>query len=334
MRKVLLPALALTLASLTACSAFSDDTGSVKEGGKPQIAAAFYPLEFLADRIGGDLVDVTDLTQAGGEPHDLEIGIQQTAALTEADLIVFESDFQPAVDDSVEQNAEGEVLDVADVVDLQEFGTEEGEAVDHEHSDDEHSDEDHSDEDHSDEDHAGHDHGSDSGTDPHFWLDPARMAEVGDAMAERLAEIDPDHAEDYRTNAEALHTELTDLDTAFTDGLADCQRDIIVSTHDAFGYWDKYGVYVAPVVGLTPDAEPTPAALSRLQQLIKDEGITTIFYERLASTRYTDSLKDDLDLSTEVLDPVEALTEETASQDYVSLMQSNLAAVRQANGCR
>ena len=108
---------------------------------------------------------------------------------------------------------------------------------------------------------------------------------------------------------------------------------MIVSSHDAFGYWSKYGIEVAPVAGLTPDAEPTPAGLARLQELIREEGITTVFSERLASPRLTDSLAHDLGLRTAVLDPVEGLTSDDASADYLSLMHDNLAALQEANGC-
>ena len=108
---------------------------------------------------------------------------------------------------------------------------------------------------------------------------------------------------------------------------------MIVSSHDAFGYWSKYGIEVAPVAGLTPDAEPTPAGIARLQQLIREEGITTVFSERLASRALTDSLAHDLGLRTAVLDPVEGLTSEDADETYLSLMRENLTALEEANGC-
>jgi zinc transport system substrate-binding protein len=108
---------------------------------------------------------------------------------------------------------------------------------------------------------------------------------------------------------------------------------VIVTSHDAFGYWAKYGIDVAPVAGLTPDAEPTPAGIARLQQLVRDEGITTVFSERLASPELTDSLAGDLGLRTAVLDPVEGLTGEDSAEDYLSLMHQNLTALQEADGC-
>jgi zinc transport system substrate-binding protein len=171
------------------------------------------------------------------------------------------------------------------------------------------------------------------GDDPHFWQDPLRMAAAGDAIAEQATEIDPDHADDYAANAADLRRDLEGLDAAYAAGLTGCARDTIVVTHDAFSYLGKYGVRLASIVGLSPDAEPTPADLARLQELIDAEGITTVFSETLVSPRTAESLADDMGISSDVLDPIEGLSDQTEGEDYPSLMQANLAALEKANGC-
>jgi zinc transport system substrate-binding protein len=183
------------------------------------------------------------------------------------------------------------------------------------------------------EEHAeeGHDHGD---LDPHFWLDPVRMADVADAVADALAEVDPDNADDYAANAEDLRADLEELDAAYTSGLADCDRDTVVVSHDAFGYLSRYGLEVAPIAGLSPDAEPTPADIAQLQELIEHDGVTTVFSERLAPPELTETLAEDAGVKTAVLDPIEGLTDDTAEEDYLSLMEQNLEALERANGCR
>lgn len=299
-----LPLLLAVLLFGTGCAAFSDDTtaGSDGEGsgagGGLSVTAAFYPLQYVSQRVTGDLVEVVNLTQPGGEPHDLALSVAQTAEVAESDLVVYEADFQPAIDAAVDQKTGGSVLDVSDAVDLvavSEAGSEE--------------------------------------FDPHFWLDPARMADLGDAMAERLGEIDPDRADTYAANASTLRNDLNALDTEYTEGLAGCERSTIVVSHEAFGYLSKYGLEIEPIAGLSPDAEPTPADLGRLQQVIDDAGITTVFSERLVSPALSESLARDKGISTAVLDPIEGLSDETSDQDYVSLMRANLAALEEANGC-
>lgn len=319
----------LAVSALSGCAAFSDDGAGSGEGSGDgvRVVAAFYPLQYVAQRVAGDRAEVANLTKPGGEPHDLEIPPSETAKIVDADLLVVESGFQPAVDDAVEQNAGGEVVDAADVVELLPAGDEHAGESAEEHA--EHADEDHAEEGHAEE--EGHDHGD---VDPHFWQDPARMARLGDAVADRLAEVDPDHAEEYAANAERLRGELTDLDTAYDEGLAGCERDAVVVSHDAFGYLEKYGLTMQPIAGLSPGAEPTPADLARLQDLIGSEGITTVFSERLVSPRLSESLARDAGVTTAVLDPIEGLSDQTADDDYLSLMRSNLDALVKANGCR
>lgn len=335
MRRLTVPALLLALPLTLAaggCAAFSDDAGSDGAGsgeGPVKVAAAFYPLAFVAERVGGDDVQVSNLTSPGAEPHDLELTVEETADIEAAQLVLVEHGLQPAVDDAASQLGGDRVLDAADVVELIPASADvvaEEQAEEGEHSEDEHSDE-HADE-HSEGD--GHDHGD---VDPHFWQDPTRMATLTTAVADRLAEIDPDHADDYRANGEALVGDLQDLDAAYTSGLANCQRDTIVVSHDAFSYLGRYGLTVEGIAGLSPDAEPTPADLQRLQGLITSDGITTVFSERLVSPRLAQSLADDLGITTAILDPIEGLSSDTSDEDYLSLMQENLTALEKANGC-
>ena len=124
-------AAALALATLTACG------GTAGAGDdRSDIAASFYPLAWTAERVAGEQHTVRNLTSPGGEPHDLELSIRETAAISEADLVVFESGFQPVVDEAVADAAQGEVLDVVDVVELAVDG--EGHEADdgHDHADD------------------------------------------------------------------------------------------------------------------------------------------------------------------------------------------------------
>lgn len=325
-----LAALALaTTMTLGGCGALSDDSGGGGDDGKVQVATGFYPLQYVAERVGGDLVEVEAASAPGKDPHDAELTVQETATIASADLVVLLKGFQPAVDEATEQNGTGEVLDAAEVVELlpaEEGDHDHGDEDDHDHADD------HADDHAEADEHAGHDHGDD---DPHFWLDPLRMAELGDAMADALSEVDPDHADEYAANAARLSTDLEELDEEFRTGLAQCELDTVVVAHDAFGYLEeRYGLHFDPVAGLTPDAEPTPADLQELQELIREEGITTVFSERLASQQFTGALADDLGLETAVLDPLEGLSDETADEDYLSLMRANLAALQEANSCR
>jgi zinc transport system substrate-binding protein len=281
------------------------DTGS---GSGRRAVASFYPLAWVTEQVAGDGWSVDNLTQPGQEPHDLDLTIAQTATLESADLVVLEEGFQPAVDAAAE-NTDAPVLDAAAVVDLLPAGE-------------------------TAEEHAGHEEGHDHGdADPHFWLDPLLVADFADAVAGELAEVDPDGAQTYADNAAALRTELAALDQDYTDGLASCERTTTVVSHQAFSYLARYGLELEPIVGLSPDAEPTAADLGRLQELNASDGVTTEFSERLVSAKMAETLADDLGVTTAVLDPIEGLSDATSDEDYLSLMRANLTALQRANGC-
>lgn len=288
---------------LTACGGGTADAG---DSGHNAVAA-FYPLAWVTEQVAGDGWQVTNLTHPGGEPHDLELGISQTVALDEADVVVFEHGFQPAVDQAVENVGSATLLDVAEAVEL--HPAEEG-----------HEDEGHEDEEHGD-------------LDPHFWQDPLLVADLADAVAEALTQSDPDGADAYTANAEAVRADLEALDAAYTEGLASCERNTVVVSHDAFGYLERYGLHFEGIAGLSPDAEPTPAVLAHLQELIDEEGITTVFSERLASPAMAEALASDTGVTTAVLDPIEGPADDVKGSDYLALMEQNLTALQTANGC-
>jgi zinc transport system substrate-binding protein len=317
----LVPLASIVTASVLLAGCGSTDAGA--SGSGRQAVASFYPLAWVTERVAGDGWTVDNLTQPGQEPHDLDLTIAQTASLESADLVVLEEGFQPAVDAAAE-NTDAPVLDAAAVVEL--IPAAEG---DHDHegeSEDEHAEE----EGHAEEDEGHDDHGD---LDPHFWLDPLLVADFADSVADELAEVDPDGAQTYADNAAALRAELESLDEDYTSGLASCERSTTVVSHQAFAYLTRYGLEFEAIAGLSPDAEPTAADLAHLQEVIEADGVTTVFSERLVSPKMAETLADDLGVTTAVLDPLEGLSDETADEDYLSIMRSNLSALQQANGC-
>lgn len=105
--------LVLTLMILTpACAGRAGS--SQAEASSISVVASFYPLAFAAQRVGGDAVTVTNLTPPGVEPHDLELAPEALELIASADVVVYLSGgFQPAVEEAVEAEASGVVVDVA-----------------------------------------------------------------------------------------------------------------------------------------------------------------------------------------------------------------------------
>lgn len=303
---------------------------------------AFYPLHFLTEQVGAGVVEATDLTPAGADPHDLELSPVDVAMIEQADVVVYLSGFQPAVDTAVEQVSGPMALDLAQVVDLEDTSatvrTTEGTAAhddDAHNHDDAHDDDEH---DHDDEGQAHHgdgedDHAHDHGPlDPHFWLDAERMARAAEAVADALAEAAPGHADDLNANATALGTALQDLDDRYREDLASCTDEVMLVSHLAFGYLaQRYDLTQVGIAGLDPHVEPSPARLAEIRQVVQAEDVGTIFLDPLASPRVAEALADELDLQVRTLDSLENRHHEDA--DYLDVMEMNLEALTEGLVC-
>ena len=278
-------AAAAALTSLVGCR-----TTTAQDSGKPSVVAAFYPLQYAAQQVGGDTISVTSLTPAGVEPHDLELTASQVADISQADLVLYVKGFQPAVDEAVAQQAPDRALDVSAALPL-----------------------------------LGHD--------PHVWLDPANMSAIGTAIANRLAEVEPDAATTVAKSATAFGSTMDALESEYRAGLATCRLHDLVVSHEAFAYLaHAFGLNQIGISGLSPDAEPSPARLKEVADLVTSKGITTIYYETLVDPKIAQTIADETGAKVAKLDPLEGLTTGSTG-NYVSIMKDNLATLRNGQRC-
>lgn len=284
--------------------------------GRIQVVASFYPVAEAAARVGGPRAEVTNLTPAGAEPHDIELTPSQVDRLEDADVVVYLGHgFQPAVEEIAERRQSGSV-DLLDVLGLDDPAGASGEGGD-----------------------GGHDHPAVDGDelDPHFWLNPRLMARAATAVSAALAGASPADAGLFEANAGRYREDLDALDREFAAGLKACDRKEIVTAHAAFSYLaERYGLTQLAIAGLSPETEPDADRLARLTDQIAAKGITTVFYEELVAPTVAETLAREAGVATAVLNPIEGLTQDqiAAGKDYAAVMRDNLAALRAALGCR
>ncbi|WP_089773218.1 metal ABC transporter substrate-binding protein [Ruania alba] len=259
-----LAGLSLT-ASLAACESGSEETGSA-DG--VTVLAAFYPLQFVSERVAGEEASVTSLTPPGADPHSLELAPVQVAELADADLVIYSSGLQPAVDDAVASQPPPRLVDAWDAA-----GIEADLLVE----------------------------------DPHFWLDPTLLGPVAGAVADELAAADPDNADAYQARAEELTAELDALDQQYADGLAGCSDAMLITAHEAFGYLaDKYHLRQEGIAGIDPEVEASPARMREVADLVAEYGVQTLFFETITAPDVTEALAEEAGVETAVLDPLES----------------------------
>lgn len=297
----------LGLVALAGCGGSAADGASSRR----DVVAAFYPLQYAVEQIGGDHVKVTGLTKPGVEPHDIELTARAVARVATADAVVYLRGFQNAVDEAVDSQAKGRGFDVSASAHLDLAAVPDA--------------------------HEGQSPGQppSRASDPHFWLDPQRYAAVADAIAAHLSSIDPTNAADYQSRAKAFTARLSSLDAEFAAGLKDCRSRDLVTGHAAFGYLaEAYGLHQVGISGLTPESEPSPSALARIAATVKDEGVRTIYAETLVSREVAETLARETGARLAVLDPLEGLTDESAGHDYFAVMRANLQTLRAGQECR
>ncbi|MBB5495675.1 metal ABC transporter substrate-binding protein [Nocardiopsis metallicus] len=337
MRTPIVRAAALGAATLMIAAGCGTDEEVTDDAAAPPAEAALtlvtgvYPLEWLAQEIGGDSVAVVQLTEPGAEPHDLELTGRQIAEVSEADIAFYVEGLQPAVDEAVDQEAAETALNVADIVELRPATGAHGHDEDDDHGHDhDHGHEDEDDE-HAEEDGHDHDHGD---YDPHFWLDVELMTETAEALAERMGEVNPDGADQYQEGAERVTAELATLGEAYESGLASCEHREVVVGHTAFTYLtEQYGLEQIGVSGVDPDTEPSPAQIAAITDIVNERDITTIFTEPLMPAATADTIAAETGAQVEVLDPLEGVTDQSPGDDYPSIMLGNLDALSTALAC-
>lgn len=284
---------------------------------RPLVVATFYPLYEFSRQVAGDRMEVTTLVPPGVEPHDWEPAPRDIARLGQARVLVFNGGgLEPWVDRLAAGLKDTVVVNTTDAIELTSLS---GEHT-HDHG----------------AKHA-HDRRHDTQLDPHVWLDPMLAQVQVEAIRDGLTRADPAGAAVYAENARVYTERLATLHRGFEEGLRQCARRDIVVSHTAFGHLARrYELRQVPIMGLTPEAEPSPADLARIVRFARREKVKYIFFETLVSPRLAETLAREVGARTLVLNPVEGLTKDDAAagKSYVTLMEDNLQNLRTALDCR
>ena len=274
--------------------------------GKIQVVASFYPLADFSKNIGGNFVNVTNITPAGAEPHDYEPTPQDIAEAYNARLFIFNGNGVDAWADKIQAdlNAKG----VATVRIADHLNSLKNNSPD-----------------------------ENLQYDPHFWLDPVNVQTEADLIADALIKVDPQHQSEYIQNRDNFKMQLTELDQEYKNGLVMCQSRLIVTSHNAFNYMaNQYGLSTLYILGLSPDAEPSPKTIADVVNVAKQKGIKYIFFESLVSPKLAQTIASEVGAQTLELNPIEGFTDQEIAQgkNYLSQMKANLANLRTALQCQ
>lgn len=272
------------------------------QSGKIIVSSSFYPLAEFAKRVGGDKIEVINITPVGVEAHDYEPTPRDIAAIRVSRLFLYQgANFDPWAE-RVAKDISGSntaVINMAENFNL--LNAEAGKK------------------------------------DPHFWLDPILAKKEVGIIRDELKKIDPTNAILYEENAQKFSISLDNLDQTIRSGLSNCALSEIIVSHEAFSYFaSRYGLHAISISGVSPDVEPSAQVLGEISKMAKEKNIHYIFFETLASPKLAETVAKEAGIQTSVLNPIEGLTPEevSAGKDYLSIMAENLHNLEQALQCQ
>ncbi len=294
-------ALVLALAGCAGHAARRAETPS--PGERPVVYASFYPVADLTRRVVGDRMEVRSIIKAGQEPHDFELQTSDMAEVSKADLVVYNGAGMEGFIDDLKDNMGGDerFLDLSQGLTLLQS-----------------------------KDAAEGDHSS---VNPHTWLSIKNAQHELARIYERVCQMDPAGADEYKANYEKSASELRELDQKFETELSKVPADkrYFVVSHAAFNYLaNDYGLNQVAVTGISPEDEPSAAQLATIADFVKQHSISTIFFEGKATPKVAETLAKNTGTKTSTLHTMESLTEEEMSRGYVALMEQNLDALMES----
>lgn len=286
----------------------------------PSVATDIAPIQSLAAKVMAGVGTPDLILPPGASPHGYSLRPSEAAALDRADVVFVQGGgLTPWLDGAIETlAADARVVEMIEVAGTTRLEYREGAVFaqlegDHDHDhEDEHGHEeehDHDGHDHDDgRDHDGHDHeeghdhdhedghddhehehdhGHDhdhahdhSGLDPHAWLDPENARVWVRAMAEVLAEADPENADLYRANAERAQDEIGAAAIRVAHFIAPLRDRRFVVFHDAYQYFEtRYGLHAFGSISEGDASDPGPGRLAELRDALADSGVTCVLAE-------------------------------------------------------
>lgn len=281
----------------------------IKEEKEVLAVTSFYPLFDLTSRIGGERVEVINLTPYGVDPHEFEPSLKDISSLEKADIFLYNGvDLDPWAEKKEEELEEKGVvvLNMSSYFDLLEGNYHED--GDHHHKED-----------------------------PHIWIDPLIMKEMISIVLDKLIEIDPYGEEYYRKNAEEAIFLFVELNQEYEEGLSDCRLDSIVISHASIGYLAKrYNFEMVAISGISPIEEPSAKKMAEITDIVKEKKINHIFFETTIPSSLAEIIAKETGAEVLVFNPVASLTKKEIEEgkDYFSVMEDNLTKLKTALDCK
>jgi len=266
---------------------------SASSASELRIAATVAPVHSLVAMVSAGIAEPTLIIRPGASPHDYALKPSEVRSLDEADVVFWVGEsLEPWMAKAVTTLAgDAEVIELGEVDGIEKLAFREG-GIWQDHG-------------HHEEAEDTHDHAGD--VDPHLWLDPDNALVWLSAIADRLADTDPVHAEDYRQNAQDAALEIETTVSEIKTLLQPISERPYVVFHDAYQYFEhRFGLHPLGAVSLGDGDRPGPARLIEIRQAIAESGAACIFAEPQFGPKLIETVIEGTDVKKGILDPIGA----------------------------
>jgi len=282
----------------------SQPGAGTQQAGKLKVVASFYPMYDFAKNIGGERASVSVLIPPGVEPHNFEPSPSAIKQLSDADIFILNGagieHWAPSLIEGV-GNRRLVVVDTSKNVSL--LSSQDADTV---------------------------------GSDPHIWLNPVNAKKQIEAIKNAFIAADPEGKTYYEANAAAYGAKLDALDAKFKALLPTCRKKDILITHATLAYFcQEYGCRQIPIEGVSEEGEPSPAELASIVDQARAQNVTAVFFESMISPKSAQTLASEIGAQALVFNTVHGVTpeEEAKGENYLSLMEENLAIIKKGLDC-
>ncbi|WP_099159977.1 metal ABC transporter solute-binding protein, Zn/Mn family [Virgibacillus ndiopensis] len=307
MKKTVILFLSILLTIVIAgCSSSTEDNNTGLT-----IYTSIYPIQYIAEQIGGDTLNVKSIYPPGVDAHTYEPTTKEMTSIASSDAFIYMGAGMEGFAESAADALQSENVELMELGKNEElFHTEK--ELSEEHADD------------------GHHHGD---HDPHIWLDPLRMVDMAEMIKDKLIELNPDKTEQYTDNFVTLKDELVALDKQYQKTLQNKDNKEILVSHAAYGYWEeRYGLDQIAISGLTSSDEPSQKELTQIIDETKELNINYVIFEQNGTDRISKVIQEQINAEALYIHNLSVLTDDDIKneEDYLSLMKQNLKVLDKA----
>lgn len=132
--------------------------------------------------------------------------------------------------------------------------------------------------------------------DPHAWMDAAHGLVYIENIKNALVKFDPLNKEVYEFNYGVYRQQLLDMDAYIFEQVSRIpeNRRILITSHDAFQYYGRrYGIRLEAVIGISTEAEAQTSDIIRLNKVITESGVPSVFIETTVNPKLLKQIAQD-----------------------------------------